>query len=305
MCPIFFPPGVSITIPLLKGTKHLPHPVRIMAILNMTPDSFSDGGQCLKEGVLQAKIERLIADGADIIDIGGESTRPFSRPVSALEEMARILPAVRMVRRYSDLPISIDTSKASVAQAALDAGADIINDISALRGDKGMLALCQQYEGPVILMHMQGEPGSMQRAPAYTDVVAEVVAFFDERIAWVEAQGIDRQRIVLDPGLGFGKTLEHNLSILRNLKALQVHGCPLLIGHSRKSFLGELLDIPVEERDCPTAVLAALCAWQGVDILRVHNVHLARQAVQLASACWPDEKNQFGKTVSSLDTAKR
>lgn len=268
----------------------LPHPVRIMAILNMTPDSFSDGGQCLNEAALQAKIERIIADGADIIDIGGESTRPFSQAVSAKEEVARILPAVRMVRRCSDLPISIDTSKASVAQAALDAGADIINDISALRGDKAMPALCRQHDGPIILMHMQGEPGNMQRAPAYTDVVAEIAAFFEERIAYAEAHGIDRGRILLDPGLGFGKTLEHNLTILRNLAALRVHACPLLIGHSRKSFLGELLDIPVEERDCPTAVLCALCAWQGVDILRVHNVRLARQALNLASACWPDEK---------------
>jgi len=258
--------------------------VRVMGILNVTPDSFSDGGRWVDEAALEARIEQLLAEGADIIDVGGESTRPFAEPVSVEEELARVLPAIRKIRAQSTIPISIDTTKAAVAREALAAGATMINDISALRHDPAMIDVARSFDGPVIIMHMQGAPGDMQVAPRYDDVVAEINGFLVERIGWLEGQGIDRDRIIVDPGVGFGKTLEHNLSILRSIRSFRQHGCPVLIGHSRKSFLGQLLDAPLAERDGPTAVVSALCAQQGADILRVHDVRSTRQAVRVLDA---------------------
>ena len=260
------------------------HTVQIMGILNVTPDSFSDGGRWNSEGSLDARIEQLLAEGADIIDVGGESTRPFAAPVSAEEELARVIPAIRKIRERSDIPISIDTTKALVARAALAAGATMINDISALRHDPEMVEVVRSFSGPVIIMHMQGTPGDMQVAPLYGDVVAEINGFLAERIGWLERRGIRRERVIVDPGIGFGKTLEHNLTILRHIKAFKQHGCPVLIGHSRKSFFGQLLDIPTEERDCPTAVVSAFCVWQGADLLRVHDVRGTVHAFRLAHA---------------------
>lgn len=259
------------------------HQVRIMGILNVTPDSFSDGGQWNSEAGLEARIEQLLAEGADIIDVGGESTRPFAEPVSGEEELARVVPAIRKIRQRSDIPISIDTTKAVVARAALEAGATMINDISALRHDPEMIEVVQSFSGQVVIMHMQGTPGDMQVNPQYGDVVAEINRFLSERISWMEKQGVARERIVVDPGVGFGKKLEHNLAILRNISAFRQHGCPVLIGHSRKSFLGQLLDIPVAERDCPSAVISAFCATQHVDILRVHNVHWNKHGALLGT----------------------
>ncbi len=257
---------------------------RIMGILNVTPDSFSDGGCWQTEEALEARIEQLLAEGADMIDVGGASSRPFSRPVPVEEELARVLPAIRKIRALSaSVPISVDTTRALVARESLAAGADIINDISALSDDPEMIAVCRQYEGPVIIMHMQGQPGVMQVNPVYRDVVEEINVFLGERIAWMEERGVERGRIVVDPGLGFGKNLSHNLEILRNLESFKRHGCPLLIGHSRKAFLGEILDLPVESRDYPTAMVSAFCARQGTDILRVHNVRASRQALTLSS----------------------
>ncbi len=258
--------------------------MQIMGILNVTPDSFSDGGSCSTASQLGARIEQLLAEGADIIDVGGESTRPFADAVTAQEELHRVLPAIREIRARSTVPISVDTTKAVVAREALAAGATMINDISALRHDPAMVEVVRSSQGPVIIMHMQGSPGDMQVCPYYGDVVFEINAFFVERMGWMMAQGIDRERIVVDPGIGFGKSLEHNLAILRNLHAFKVHGCPILIGHSRKSFLGQLLDIPVSERDCPTAVVSAFCTLQGADILRVHDVRATRQAATIIAA---------------------
>lgn len=258
--------------------------MQIMGILNVTPDSFSDGGKWTSEKTLEERIEQLLSEGADIIDVGGESTRPFAEPVSAVEELQRVLPAIKAIRRRSDIPISIDTTKAVVARAALDAGASIINDISALRQDAAMLAVVQSFSGQVVIMHMQGTPNNMQRNPQYSDVVEEINAFFVERIGWIEDNGVDRSRIVVDPGIGFGKTLEHNLAILRNIPAFKQHGCPVLIGHSRKSFLGELLGVPVTERDWPTAMVSAVMAQAGVEIVRVHRVSTTRLARQLMGA---------------------
>ncbi len=266
--------------------------MRIMGIINVTPDSFSDGGHyCTPEAVL-AQTDRLIREGADLVDIGGESTRPFAAPVTEDEELRRVIPAIYALRqkygqkdgdRYC-LSISIDTSKAEVARQALLAGADIINDVSALRHDPAMINLVSNTSVPVILMHMQGTPGDMQTKPAYTDVVAEIIEFFRERLSFVQAHGVAAGRIILDPGLGFGKNLDHNLSILSNLAAFTTLGCPLLLGHSRKRFIGELTGAPLADRDLATAVVSALAVGQGVSIVRVHNVAATRQAIQIAEA---------------------
>jgi dihydropteroate synthase len=258
--------------------------VQIMGILNVTPDSFSDGGRWNTEAALDARIDQLVSEGADIIDVGGESTRPFAEPVSAEDELARVIPAIRKIRARSNLPISIDTTKAVVAREALAAGATMINDISALRFDPAMIDVVRSFDGPVIIMHMQGNPGDMQVSPQYQDVVEEINRFFVERIAWMEQQGVDRRRIIVDPGIGFGKNLQHNLAILQNIQAFARHGRPVLIAHSRKSFLGQLLDVPVGERDCPTAQVSAFAAQQGADILRVHAVRPTLNAIRLMDA---------------------
>lgn len=254
---------------------------RIMGILNITPDSFSDGGALRSRDAIVSRIEDMLRAGVDIFDVGGESTRPFAEPVPAQEEMDRVLPVIELIRQMSDRPISIDTTKAAVAAAALAAGAEIINDITALRQDSAMVEIVSEASGPVIIMHMQGTPGDMQVDPRYDDVVADISAFFKERIEWLTAHGIDRSRIVMDPGIGFGKTVEHNLTILRNIAAFKKLGCPVLVGHSRKSFIGKTLDLDITRRDCATAILSFYCLRQGTDILRVHDVELTRQAVLL------------------------
>jgi len=256
---------------------------QIMGILNVTPDSFSDGGSFISRETLTHQAEQLIADGADIIDVGGESTRPFADPVSEEEELKRVIPAIKSLRQIDlKIPVSIDTTKARVAREALQAGATIVNDISALRQDPAMVDVVKKYDCPVIIMHMQGTPGTMQIKPEYQSVIEEIQAFFEERMQFIRGQGIDEKRIVLDPGIGFGKTLEHNLDILRNIKIFKQTGLPVLIGHSRKSFFDTLLAIPLQERDCPTAVVSALCAQQDVDILRVHDVLKTKRAVEIA-----------------------
>lgn len=258
--------------------------MKIMGILNVTPDSFSDGGKWTDENSLEKRIEQLLSEGADIIDVGGESTRPFAEPVNAEEELQRVIPAIKAIRRRSDIPISIDTTKAVVGHEAMAHGATIINDISALRQDAAMLAVVQSFAGQVVIMHMQGTPGDMQHNPQYSDVVAEINAFFTERIGWLEVNGVERSRIIVDPGIGFGKTLEHNLAILRNIPTFKQHGCPVLIGHSRKSFLGQLLGLPVADRDWPTAMISAFTERSGADIVRVHQVKMTMLAMELGTA---------------------
>jgi len=257
--------------------------VQVMGILNVTPDSFSDGGKFIGEQAVTEQVQTMLADGVDIIDIGGESTRPFAESVTEQEELDRVIPAIQAVRVLSSaIPISIDTAKAKVAAAALEQGATLINDISALRQDADMIRVARDCDVPIIIMHMQGTPEDMQLAPQYEDVVAEICVFFRERTRWMESQGIAEQRIILDPGIGFGKTLNHNLAILRNIAAFKQLGFPVLIGHSRKSFLEKLLGTPVAQRDCPTAIISALCTQQGADILRVHDVAKTVAAVRLA-----------------------
>jgi len=255
-----------------------------MGIINVTPDSFSDGGRysTLEGAVAQA--DALVAAGADLLDVGGESTRPFAEPVSEEEELRRVIPAILAIRQKYSLPISIDTSKAEVARQALGAGADMINDVSALRQDPAMIDLVRASTVPVVIMHMQGKPRDMQVEPCYQDVVGEIIEFFRERLSWLRGQGVDCRRIILDPGVGFGKTLAHNLIILKNFSALSVLGQPILLGHSRKRFLGDITGCEVEERDLATAVVSALAVVQGVSIVRVHDVFSSRQAIQLTEA---------------------
>jgi dihydropteroate synthase len=258
---------------------------QIMGILNVTPDSFSDGGHFTRQGDAARQVEQMIADGADIIDVGGESTRPFAEPVPEKKELARVIPAIEAIRKVSStIPVSIDTTKASVARAALGAGATMVNDISALRYDLEMIEVVKDSTDPVIIMHMQGTPGDMQVKPQYEDVVAEICDFFTMRTEWMVSRGVDKNRIIVDPGIGFGKTLEHNLSILKNIQEFKKLGFSVLIGHSRKSFFDTFLQLPVEKRDCPTAVVSALCAQQEVDILRVHDVGKTVAAVKLLEA---------------------
>lgn len=265
-------------------TLDLSRRVHIMGILNVTPDSFSDGGQfTTKDAILQAT-ERMIHEGADILDVGGESTRPFAPPVPIDEEIRRVVPAITAIRQRHSIPISIDTTKAKVAELALDAGADIINDISAMRFDPAMAPLAGERGCPIIIMHMQGKPTDMQIKPLYTDVIAETIAFFNERLRALAEFGIDRHQIILDPGIGFGKTLAHNLAILHHAADYQVLGCPVLVGHSRKSFFVSLLGQDLGDRDLPTAVLSGLLSQRQVAILRVHNVKATFQAVRLAQA---------------------
>ncbi len=256
---------------------------KIMAILNVTPDSFSDGGKYESIDSVRKQVSAFIKEGADIIDVGGESTRPFAEPISIDDELERVIPAIRIIRDESAIRVSVDTTKATVAREAIKAGADIINDISALRKDSEMIEVAKQYPVHLIIMHMQGVPKDMQVEPHYQDVVIEINDFFSERLAWLEEQGIKRERITIDPGIGFGKTLDHNIELLRNIPVLKKHGCPVLIGHSRKSFFEHLLGATMEERDTLTAVISALCAANGADILRVHSVLDNVRAVKLAT----------------------
>ncbi len=258
--------------------------VLVMGILNVTPDSFSDGGLFFNNSSFAVQVDTMVDEGADIIDVGGESTRPFADPVSVQEELDRVLPAIRLIRQRYSIPISIDTTKAEVARRALEEGADIINDISALRFDRDMAAVAAESKAPVIMMHMQGTPSDMQVDPHYDDVVGDIREFFSERLAWAEENGVPAGRIVIDPGIGFGKTVEHNLSILRRLDEFSGLGCPVLVGHSRKSFIGKILGTEVGERDTATAAISALCVLKGVSVLRVHDVAKSIEAVRLAEA---------------------
>lgn len=258
--------------------------VLVMGILNVTPDSFSDGGLFFSSDSIAAQIDAMVEAGADIIDVGGESTRPFAEPVSIEDELERVIPAIHQIRHRHLIPISIDTTKAAVARRALDEGADLINDISAMRFDPDMIGLVRESRVPVIIMHMQGTPSDMQVDPHYDDVISEIKEFFRERLAWAAANGVESKRFIIDPGIGFGKTVAHNLIILKRVEEFSDLGCPVLIGHSRKSFIGKLLGTEVDRRDAATAAVSAVCAMKGVSILRVHDVGMTVEAVRLAEA---------------------
>lgn len=267
-----------------KNLLTLPPPL-IMGVVNVTPDSFADGGLFFDHDAAVRQALDLVAAGADLLDIGGESTRPFSDPTPLEEELRRVLPVIERVRAQIPVPISIDTYKSRVAQAALDAGANIINDISALRFDPDMVHLARKAEVPVILMHMQGTPRNMQSHPHYDDLIGELHAFFEERLKFALAHGLSRELLVLDPGIGFGKTFQHNMEILNNLDAFLDLGCPLLIGPSRKAFLGHLLGgRPPMERDLGTLAALAVAVQRGARLVRVHNADYAKQFFTVLNA---------------------
>lgn len=259
-------------------------PPLIMGILNCTPDSFSDGGKFLDPEAAVAHGLKMVREGASIVDVGGESTRPGSPPVTPADQKSRVVPVIRALAEKAGCQVSIDTSSAEVAEAALDAGATMVNDITALAGDARMGPLVAARHCPVVLMHMKGTPRTMQKAPFYRDVIGEITSFLRETIDRAIETGIDREQVIVDPGLGFGKTTEHNLEIMQRLRVFSSLGRPILVGPSRKSFIGKVTDAPVESREIGTGAAVALETIAGAQIIRVHNVAEMKQAALLAHA---------------------
>jgi dihydropteroate synthase len=254
-----------------------------MGVVNVTPDSFSDGGEFLDPRRAVSHGRELVAEGADILDVGGESTRPGAAAVSAEEELERVLPVVEELAGEG-VPLSIDTSKFAVADAALRAGASIVNDVTALRAEPELAGLCAERDADVVLMHMQGSPRTMQENPRYKDVVSDVRAFLEERLSFAVGEGIAEDRVWLDPGIGFGKTLEHNLELLSRLGELSEIGRPLVVGTSRKSFIGKATGAPVTERLGGTIASCAIAYANGATVLRVHDVREVREGLAVAEA---------------------
>ncbi|HVJ88124.1 MAG TPA: dihydropteroate synthase [Caulifigura sp.] len=252
---------------------------RVMGILNVTPDSFSDGGRWLAVSAAVEHAFRLAADGADVIDIGGESTRPGSLPVEPAEQLRRIVPVIEQLAGKIGVPLSLDTSSSLVAREGLSAGAQIVNDVTGLGGDPEMPAVCAELRCGVIVMHMQGTPQTMQSEPRYDDVVQEVSAYLAGRVRQLAAQGIPEERIMIDPGIGFGKTAAHNLELLSNIARLRAVGRPVLIGHSRKRFLQKVLGRPVEEATAGTIGVSIGVVEQGAAMIRVHDVRAVKDAI--------------------------
>ncbi|MBI2870431.1 MAG: dihydropteroate synthase [Candidatus Omnitrophica bacterium] len=252
---------------------------QVVGILNVTPDSFWDGGRYTSLGTALARAEEMVREGADWVDVGGSSSRPGAAEVPYEEERARVLPVLKGLVKSLPIPLSLDTSRYEIIQEALDLGVRMINDIRALRSDERLPALVARYEAFVVLMHMQGEPRTMQERPHYTDVVGDIKAFFEERVALVQSAGVRSDKIILDPGIGFGKTAGHNLEILRRLAAFGRLGYPLMVGPSRKSVIGQVLDVPAGERLHGTSALVALSIQAGARYVRVHDV---REMVQVA-----------------------
>jgi dihydropteroate synthase len=284
----------------VNGKKHtLGQRTWIMGVINVTPDSFSDGGLYFEEERAVERGMELEAEGADIIDVGGESTKPGSEPIAAEEELKRIIPVISALRKRTSSLISVDTTKSEVAQAALDEGADIINDISSFRFDSKMLPLAAQKQVPVVLMHMKGIPKTMQDNPRYEDVVLEVKAFFKEKIQAAQEHGINKEKIIIDPGIGFGKGLKDNLVLINRLQTFEELGCPLLVGVSRKSFIGKILNLPAAERLEGTIASALLSIINGAHILRVHDVAAVKRAVLVAEAIINEDQ-----TIDSLEESR-
>lgn len=255
-----------------------------MGVINVTPDSFSDEGSYLDKDKAVERGLKLVSEGSDIIDIGGESSRPGSDPISKEEEMRRVIPVISELRKRIDMLISVDTTKSEVAKAALDSGADIINDISSFRFDPRMMTLAAQKEVPVILMHMKGTPKTMQINPHYQDLLREVKEFLKEKLEEVQAQSIKKEKIIIDPGIGFGKSLKDNLILINNLHFLEEFNRPILVGISRKSFIGKILNLPPQERLEGTIASAILSLIHGAHILRVHDVEAVKKAILVAEA---------------------
>ncbi|MDD3905217.1 MAG: dihydropteroate synthase [Candidatus Omnitrophica bacterium] len=256
-------------------------PICIMGILNTTPDSFSDGGKYFNKRSALVHAMKMVRDGADIIDIGGESTRPGARDVSADEELSRVIPVITAISKRCDVVISVDTRKSEVAEEALRSGARIINDISGLKHDPAMAAVAARYGASVIVMHMKGTPKSMQKAPRYRDLIAEIKTGLRESLCVARTAGIETDKLIIDPGIGFGKTLNHNLEILNRLEEFKAFGLPLCVGVSRKSFIGNILGRPAADRLAGTIAACVVAVTKGADILRVHDVREAADAFEV------------------------
>ena len=259
------------------------HKTLIMGIVNVTPDSFSDGGLYYETKTAINHAKKLIESGADIIDIGGESTRPGAEPVSEKDEISRILPVIKKIRTISSsILISIDTTKSNVAKSALEAGANIINDISGLTKDSSMVNVAAEFQVPIVIMHMQGNPRNMQKKPFYKDIILEISTFFKNQIELALNAGINKKNIILDPGIGFGKSVSHNFKLIKYLNKFCDYGFPILIGPSRKSFLGITLDLPVEDRFEGTSAVITAGILNGAKIVRVHNVKRIKRVAIIA-----------------------
>ncbi len=277
----------------LDKNKNRSHKTVIMGILNVTPDSFFDGGLYLeKNGAVEHAIE-MIEQGADIIDIGGESTRPFSDPIPTDEELKRVMPVLENLSRKTQTPISIDTYKSEVARHAIEGGATIVNDISALTFDPAMAPLIAETNVPVILMHMKGTPKNMQSNPIYKDLIKDIKSFFHQKLEIAIKAGIKRDRIIIDPGIGFGKSFNDNLKIIKDLNEFSDLGQPILIGTSNKSFIGNMLGTSIESRDTGTMATLAAAIMNGADIVRVHNVKSSRETATIIDAIKSGHPVQF------------
>ncbi len=270
---------------LASGSLILGKQTLITGVLNVTPDSFSDGGTFYDPSKAIDQAQRMVEEGADILDIGGESTRPFSDPVPVDEEIKRVVPIIEELAKSITVPISIDTCKAEVARRALDSGASIINDVSAFRFDPEMAGVAAEHDVPVVLMHMLGTPKTMQQNPQYAAVVGEIVSFLERRIRYAVEYGVKREKIIIDPGIGFGKNVTHNLLILQNLHAFHILNCPLLIGASRKMFIGKVLgkENPLD-REVGTGAVTCASVLGGAHIIRVHNVAHNVEVARMADA---------------------
>jgi dihydropteroate synthase len=272
-------------IPLSGGRSLKFNRPLAMGALNATPDSFSDGGKFYMWDAAVARAREIISEGADILDIGGESSRPGSDPVTEEEESERVIPVIKSVRQFSDIPISVDTTKASIAAKALAAGADIINDISAARFDKEMIPTVVRYGAPIILMHMLGRPKTMQVNPHYDNCVEEIKRFLKERVKYCESRGISGEKIIVDPGIGFGKRLKDNLAIINHIGEFKKLGCPVLLGLSRKSFIGMLGGSQEPDKRLGGSIAAAIMAIRnGADIIRAHDVAATIEAIKVLMA---------------------
>jgi dihydropteroate synthase len=268
-----------------------PRPALVMGILNVTPDSFSDGGQFLEPRAAVAHALKLVEEGAEIIDVGGESSRPRAKPVEEAEELRRVIPVLKELVGRLAIPISIDTAKPAIARAALDAGASIVNDVAANRVDDAMWRVVAESGAGYVCMHMQGTPPTMQERPVYENVSREVREFFLERILRLKDCGMKQEQLILDPGIGFGKTAEHNLQLIGSLRNFTSLARPVLLGVSRKSFMGKLLAAPIEERLPAALACACLAVEAGVQIIRAHDVAATVQAVRMAEAILAERKN--------------
>lgn len=256
----------------------------IMGVLNITPDSFFDGGKYATKRKAVDHALQMAEDGADIIDVGGESSRPFSKPVSIDEELMRVIPVIEGIRERSNIPISVDTCKAPVARESCFAGANIVNDISGLRYDPEMADVVNIAKAKVVIMHMKGTPETMQTAPYYDDVIPEISSFFEERIQFAGAKGIERDNIILDPGIGFGKRVEDNLKIIKHLNVFKRFNLPILVGTSMKGFIGKITGATLKRRIEGTLASVAISAWNGADIVRVHDIKKIKKVVELVDA---------------------